>query len=282
MIVTRAGEDPMHHRITPGPLRLALSLLLLAGCAGEVKNLPPGGDGGRDAKTIYNEAGVPVDTKPPPGKEASTPQPDQGPPDPCDKFTAAGQSCAGGQSCPAGLQPATLGSKPCTCYVSCDPAASKFCSPLQCGQICLQLYDSQQQPIPNTGVCIPDPGADEGEPCSPAVCKQGLICTAHGSNAAFCRKTCKDPGECPAYKMVCADLSSPAVKVCVPGGSTTGPKAGESCAGPNDYCVGDAICDPASKVCLTACDPGKSTCGSKTCTKLFDPGPQITVGYGCK
>jgi hypothetical protein len=264
-------------------LALPLLLLLLGGCAGEVKQ-PIRHDGGGDAPPhwVFNEAGVPVDTKPPPGKEASIP-PDHGPPDPCSPFASAGQSCAGGQSCPAHLQPAALGTKPCTCYVSCDPGASKFCAPLQCDHICIQLYDSQQKPIPKTGVCIVDPGHEEGEPCSPAVCKQGLICTAHGTAAAFCRKTCKDPSECPAYKMVCADLSSPAKKICVPGGSTTGPKEGQLCAGPNDFCVGDTICDPGSKICLKACDPSKTTyCGAKTCTKLVDPGPQITVGYGCE
>jgi hypothetical protein len=265
----------------PRPGLLALTLLLLGGgCADEV-NLPPGGDGGDASKWVFNEAGVPVDTKPPPGKEASIP-PDHGQPDPCAPFNTAGQSCAGGQSCPTHLQPAALGTTPCTCYVPCDPEASKFCAPLECDRICLQLYDSQQKPIPKSGVCIPDPGHTEGEPCSPAVCKQGLVCTAHGANAAFCRKTCNDPAECPAYKMVCADLSAPAKKVCVPGGSTTGPKEGQSCAGPTDFCVGDAICDPGSKVCLKACDPSKSTCGTKTCTKLVDPAPQITVGYGCK
>ena len=224
----------------PTPMLLALTLLLFGGCAGEA-NPPAVNDGGGDApKWVFNETGVPVDTKPPPGQEASIP-PDQGPPDPCAPFASAGQSCAGGQSCPTHLQPATLGTTPCTCYVPCDPEASKFCAPLQCGHICIQLYDSQQKPIPKTGVCMLDPGNEEGEPCSPAVCMLGLICTAHGTNAAFCRKTCNDPSECPAYKMVCADLSSPAKKVCVPGGSTTGPKEGESCAGPNDFCVGDTI-----------------------------------------
>jgi hypothetical protein len=252
------------------------------GCAGDVHNLPPGGDGATVKDSgAHAEGGGPHDTKPPPGKEAAV-QPDKGQPDPCAKYKKAGQSCAGGQSCPSGTTPATLGSKPCTCYVPCNPDVSKSCSPLECGKICLQLVDSTGKALKGQGVCDDDPGQAEGEPCSPKVCRLGLACTAFTSSVAYCRKKCSLPADCPAFKMVCVALSSSTKKVCVPGGSTTGPKEGQSCAGANDFCQQGLICDPQTKICYKACDPSKSTCGSKTCTKLVDPGPKVTVGYGCK
>jgi hypothetical protein len=142
--------------------------------------------------------------------------------------------------------------------------------------------DSNQQPLPGAGACVADPGAGEGEPCTP-VCKQGLFCVAASADAAFCRKSCTGAQDCVGFKIVCVPLQDPKVNVCIPGGSTTGPKEGEQCGGPNIFCQQDLICDPASKVCVLACDPNKSTCASgKTCTKLEDTQAKVVVGYGCK
>jgi len=251
---------------------------LLCACAGDVDNNTPGdgpqGDGGPP----------PVDGPRDHRFKEGQPPPTEGgpPPGPCDPFEQARlHSCAGGQSCPKGLQPAALGGKPCGCYVPCDPAQGQLCQPAECGRVCVQLTDSQGNPLPNMGACVEDTGTGEGEPCTPA-CKIGLYCVAFTSTVSYCRKACTGPADCPGYKMVCVPLQSPAQNVCVPGGATVGPKQGESCAGANNFCVQGLICAPGSETCLEACEPGAGTCGPKTCAKIVDPGPQVTLGYGCQ
>jgi hypothetical protein len=217
-----------------------------------------------------------------PGQE--NPIPHDAPPGPCLKFAQEGASCAGGQVCPQGLQPATLGNKPCTCHVPCTPGAGQMCDPAECNRVCVQLVDSQQQPIPGMGVCVEDPGNAQGEPCQPS-CKTGLICVAHGSEASFCRDTCTGGPDCHGYKMVCVPLQSPpGTNVCIPGGSTAGPQEGENGSDSNAFCVEGLICDPATETCVLACDPDSPTACTtpKTCAPLPDPGSGVLLGFGCR
>lgn len=252
----------------------ALLALLLAGCPGQT-TIQPGdsaaSDAPRDGAQWGDGPGGRDDNGPGPGADTQ-------PPDPCATFAQAGQSCAGGQSCPQGTVPVAIGG-PCTCHVPCNPASGSHCSPKECDYLCVQLVDSKGNPLPGQGACVADNGAPEGEPCTPQ-CRQSLYCVAHSAKAAFCRRTCQAQGDCTAFKMVCGELQSPKVKVCIPGGSTTGPKKGDSCAGANDYCQQGLICDPDTKVCLEACDPNTSHCTApQSCSKLADG---ITIGYGCK
>jgi hypothetical protein len=145
----------------------------------------------------------------------------------------------------------------------------------------VQLVDDQGQPIAGAGVCVKDPGKEQGEPCDPT-CKTELVCVSHGQAASFCRQKCTDQSQCAAYKMVCVPLSDQSASVCVPGGSTTGPKEGESCAAAEAYCLAGLICDPASKNCVVACNAKNDVCQGKGCVPLTDPATSILVGYGCK
>jgi hypothetical protein len=253
-------------------------LALLAACAGEVRESDgpvSTGDGGKPDAPATKLDQHPGETSP--GLEGGPP------PGPCDKYEQADtKSCAGGQACPTGLQPAKLGDKPCSCHVPCDPGQGQMCHPAECSRVCVQLTDSQGNPLPKQGVCVSDPGTGEGEPCTPS-CKVGLICVAFSGQIAFCRKECQGAADCAGYKMVCAPLQSPKKNVCIPGGATVGPKEGESCAGQNDYCVQGLLCEPITAVCVKACDPNTGGCTApKTCKKVFDPDHQVTLGYGCQ
>jgi hypothetical protein len=245
----------------------ALVLVLLAGCPEETSS----SDGTPGDAPIARPDRSTADG-PKPGRDQSS--------ELCAAFAREGTSCASGQACPAGLEPANLGGKPCTCHVPCDPSQGPRCKPEVCDRLCVQLNDPMGTPLPNKGACVLDPGAEEGEPCYPQ-CKFELVCVAHAPTAAFCRRTCQGQGDCVGYKMVCVPVDSQ--QVCVPGGATAGPKEGESCAEPNAFCVQDLICDPAAKVCRLACDPNlPNPCPApKTCQKLVDTAANVTVGYGC-
>lgn len=253
---------------------LVAAVPLTAGCPGPSD--PPqhlDGPGLQEAGVVFPDTGT---TLRPDGFRPDAPV------GPCDEYASSGQSCAGGQACPPGLQAATIGAEPCRCYVPCDPDAQAFCHPIECNRICVQLVDSQQQPLPGAGACVADPGAEEGEPCVP-VCKQGLFCVAASAEAAFCRRGCAVPQDCVGFKIVCAPLSAPSQNVCIPGGSTTGPVAGEPCGGPEIFCQQDLFCDPQSKICVPVCDPNNSSCPAGTsCTQLLDTQANVVIGYGCK
>jgi len=203
------------------------------------------------------------------------------PPPVCAVFAKEGQSCDGGQACPAGYQPARLGGTACTCHLACNPQQGQYCQPRECDRVCVQLMDSGK-PLPGVGACVQDKGAAEGEPCVPA-CKLTLSCVEQSSDTAFCRRSCETQADCPAYKTVCVPITGSTNKVCVPGGATVGPKLGEPCAGPTDFCVQDLICDPASKICVKACTPAGAPCTApQQCSKLLDAASGVLVGYGCK
>lgn len=260
---------------------LLVVLALPGACAGDVA-----GNGSGDGPTKRDGApphdGPKTGDRAPAGETSPPPAEAGPPPGPCDPFEkAAGFSCAGGQQCPTGFQPATLGGNPCTCHVPCDPDQGQKCQPTECGRLCVQLTDSQGNPIPKLGVCVADPGAPEGEPCTPS-CQIDLYCVTFIESIAYCRRGCGGPQDCPGYKMVCVPLTG-GQSVCVPGGATVGPKEGEPCAEPQSFCLQGLICDPQSQTCLKACDPNAGGCAApKTCQKIVDPGPNVTLGYGCQ
>ncbi len=197
-------------------------------------------------------------------------------PEVCGVFAREGQSCAA-EPCPAGLIPAVLDGKSCTCHVPCNPDQSKRCQPEVCGRVCVQLTDSGN-PLPGQGACQEDKGGTAGEPCPP-VCQLELDCIQHGP-VGFCRSSCTGPSDCTGFKMVCVPLTA-TDKVCVPGGSTTGPKLGESCSGADAYCVQGLLCDPQTLRCLSPCSPSSPCAAPATCSKLTDSTGVVT-GYGCR
>lgn len=270
-------------------LRLALAStalsVLLAGCPGETIPIVTDGSVGRqDGKTPVTDFYVP-----PTGDGLVGPQDSMIPPDtvdPCAAYKQAGANCSGGQQCPAGTQPTTEPNGGCRCRVACNPTQPDQCGGSVCGHVCVQLYDGGGQPLPGIGSCFADEGATLGESCAPDSCKQGLICTGDTNETSFCRESCTGPGTCKGFKMICAQLSGTSTQVCIPGGSTTGPGEGGSCAGVNDYCKQGLICDPTSKTCYLACNTDGATAnpcgGGKTCSKLEDTAAGVVVGYGCK
>lgn len=140
--------------------------------------------------------------------------------------------------------------------------------------------------MPGIGSCYGEGGVGEGESCAPAACKKPLVCVGDTNETSFCRPTCTGPGTCLGFKMICAALGGATTQVCLPGGSTTGPSAGESCANNDDYCRQGLICDPAGKTCAKACNTdgaGGTGCGTgENCVKLEDTTAQVVVGYGCQ
>ena len=259
------------------PCQLSLVIIACAGfvaCAGQVTTPPPPAvDSGPSTDWVYFsdqstqppvDSALPVDTAP------------------CVAFDNAGQSCAGGQACPAGLKPVTLGAEPCSCRVACNPQSSLVCDPAGCGYRCVQLVDPNQNPLLGQGVCVLDEGKEAGEPCSPA-CKVGLTCVTFSAGISYCRETCTGANDCFGYKMVCVPLGEASKMACVPGGSTTGPTDGESCAGEQDYCKQGFLCDPQSKICVSPCAPESIGCiQGGTCTKLVDSATSVVIGSGCR
>ena len=261
---------------------LFVLVLVASGCPGETvipsrKDGGPGNDG--------------------PWADLFVPPKDGGPPpvdllaadtfDPCAIFAQEGSNCSGGQSCPQGLQPTTDPQGGCRCRVSCNPTQSGPLCGGSCGRLCIQLYDSGGQPLPGIGACFADEGVTEGEGCAPASCKQGLVCVGDQDNRSFCRRTCQQDSDCAGFKMLCLPLTGTTSKVCIQGGSTTGPGEGGSCAGVDDYCKQGLLCDPAAKLCHPACntdDVAAPNCGTgKSCVKLTDAAAGgVVVGYGCK
>lgn len=254
-------------------LAIAPALIVYVSCAGQITVPGPIVDGGSATDWVYFS-----DQLSPPIVDATIPIDSA----PCIAFETAGQSCAGGQPCPSGLKPVALGAEPCSCRVPCDPQSSVVCDPIGCGYRCVQLVDTNQNPLLGQGVCVLDQGKTAGEPCSPA-CKVGLTCVTFSTGISFCRETCTGVADCFGYKMVCVPLGEVSKMACVPGGSTTGPGLGESCAGEQDYCSQSLLCDPQSKTCVSPCSPGAISCTQGfTCTQLVDSVTSVVVGYGCR
>jgi hypothetical protein len=258
-----------------------VALAATAGCE-EGTSVPQFPDRGVDAFQVRDL--VFPDTYVPPRLDTIAPRLDSFV-DPCAIFSQEGQSCNGGQACPSGQQPFLETSGACTCRIACNPTQPNQCAGTACNRLCVQLYDGQGKPIAGIGACLADEGKTEGESCAPDQCRQKLVCVGDNDKVSFCRQKCTGPADCFGFKNVCIQLTGTTTKVCIPGGSTTGPGEGGSCAGPNDYCKQGLICDPGAKVCRKACntDDGGTPCsGGKKCDRLLDSAASVVVGYGCK
>ena len=257
----------------------ALMMVELAGCAADVEP-GPSTDGGADSHLVLEWRLPDIHTLP---ADTFVGSPDTA--GPCDVFKTEGQSCGGGQTCPGGQQPMLMPEGGCRCRISCNPSLSDQCGG-RCGYDCVQIVDAQGKGIPGVGACLLNEHANQGESCSPGVCKTDYACVGPDAHRSFCRSACTGPSDCTGYKMVCVKLQSTTTKVCIPGGSETGPGLGQPCPGAEEFCSQDTICDPLYQVCVAACntdDGNASPCGAgKSCQALTDPGTQVLLGFGCR